>query len=258
MWRPTVPSSSAEPPALLMALLGARPASVVVPRDLPGPVQELLTTIRASSPVVEWFGVNERRVDAVVSTGDEQHRVVYFTRDGQTVDAVSVFRRPARFDGIDGGRVVVVNGPSGSGKSSLMMAIADHSAMPWVMFDEPVMGSVDQPYLIWREQAPRLHRGFLDAMAALARRGNLVGLSAAGHSPAEIDDAFDGIVVARVGLDCDVETLLERERGRDGRWGGLVEASLSVHDGWRYDARFDTARQSASTIAEKVLTLVQL
>ena len=124
------------------------------------------------------------------------------------------------------------------------------------MFDEPVMGSVDQPYLIWRERAPRLHRGFLEAIAALARQGNLVGVSAAGHPAAEIDAAFDGVAVVRVGLDCDVPTLQRRERGREGRWGGLVEASLGVHDGWRYDARFDTTKSSAETIAAAVLRVV--
>ena len=85
--------------------------------------------------------------------------------------------------------------------------------------------------------------------------GNLVGLSAAGHRAAEIDEAFDDLAVVRIGLDCDVPTLLERERGREGRWGGLVAASLSVHEGWRYDARFDTARHSTSTIVEEVLRL---
>ena len=72
----------------------------------------------------------------------------------------------------------------------------------------------------------------------------------------EIDAAFDGVAVVRVGLDCDVPTLQQRERRRDGRWGGLVEASLGVHDGWGYDARFDTTKSSAETIAAAVLRLV--
>ena len=57
----------------------------------------------------------------------------------------------------------------------------------------------------------------------------------------------------RVGLDCDVETLVERERGREGRWGGLAAGSLCDHDGWCYDARFDTTRTSAKEIAVRVL-----
>jgi chloramphenicol 3-O-phosphotransferase len=240
-----------------MVLLGERqPGRVVERSQILESAEDELAPIRASNPVVEWFGVNERRVDAVVSTADDEYRIVYFTADGETVDALSVFRRPPRFEGVAGGRVVVVNGPSGSGKSTLLMALVDHSPLPWVVFDEPAIGLVDQAYLIWRDRAPQLHRGFLDAIAALARRGNLVGLSAAGHPAAAIDEAFDGLAVLRVGLDCDVPTLSERERGREGRWGGIVAASRSVHDGWRYDARYDTARQSTATIVGEVLRLI--
>jgi len=259
MWRPSLPADGPEPPALLGALLGGRRLADLTGRAELGPdVADQLAAIRAASPVVDWFGVNERRVDAVVSTADgEQYRIVYLTSDGEHLDAVSIFRRPPVYDGVAGGRVVVVNGPSGSGKSSLLTALADCSGgRPWVLFDEPVMGAVDQGYLIWRDRAPVLHRGFLDAIAALARRGNLVGLSAAGHPPAVIDDTFRGVAVVRVGLDCDVPTLLARERGREGRWGGLVAASLGVHEGWRYDARYDTAHVPPETIARDVLRLV--
>ena len=70
----------------------------------------------------------------------------------------------------------MVNGPSGAGKSSVLDALAEASELPWVVFDEPVLGVVRQPYLIWRERAPVLHRGFLAAIAALARQGNVVAL----------------------------------------------------------------------------------
>jgi chloramphenicol 3-O-phosphotransferase len=183
---------------------------------------------------------------------------VYFSRGGTLFDALSIFRRPRRFDGVTGGCAVVVNGPSGSGKSSVLAVMADRSPLPWVMFDEPVVGAVAQPYLIWRDRAPGLHRGFLDAIAAVARRGNLVGFSAAGHPAGDIDAAMRGITTVRVGLDCELPILLERERGREGRWGGLVESSLNVHDGWRYDRRFDTGRQRPSAIAAEILELVGL
>jgi chloramphenicol 3-O-phosphotransferase len=243
-----------DPPLLLSALLEGRPAQAA---DAPV-VARQLAVIRAGSPMLLWFGINERRVDAVVSAGGEEYRIVYFSADGRTIDALSVFRRPPRFDGIAGGRVVVVNGPSGAGKSSLLGALAEQSSLPWVLFDEPVVGHVEQTYLIWRDQAPLLHRGFLDAIAAVARRGNLVALSAAGHPAAVIDDAFHDVRVLRVGLDCDTATLLARERGREGRWGGLVAASLADHDGWSYDVRFDSASRPAAEIATEVLRRLSL
>lgn len=219
----------------------------------------MLQEIAAGGAVVEWFGVNERRVDAVVSTQAHVFRLVYFTAaDGEGVDDVDVYRRPPRFHGVDGGRVVVVNGPSGAGKSSVLAAIAAGSDLPWVILDEPVIGAVCSPYLIWKEQAPDLHRGFLDALAALARRGNLVAFAAAGHTAAAVDEAFADLAVLRVGLDCDVDTLIERERGRAGRWGGLAAGSVAAHDGWRYDARFDTTATAASEIAREILRLLRL
>lgn len=243
-----------EVPTLLSGLL-AEDTTAVLSRLVDSPAaKEVLAGIAAAQPVVEWFGINETRVDAVVSTRFGRFRIVYFTRDGVTIDQLAVFRRPARFDGVEGGRVVVVNGPSGSGKSSVLAAIAANSSLPWVIFDEPVIGTVDQPYLIWRDRAPGMHRGFLDAIAALARRGNLVGLSAGGHPASVIDDAFccAGLEIVRVGLECDIDTLVRRELGREGRWGGIATASLTDHEGWSYDVRFDTAQMSATAIAMNV------
>jgi chloramphenicol 3-O-phosphotransferase len=235
-----------EVPALLRALLAGDVA-------VPDGIEHELDTIRSSEPTISWFGVNERRVDAIVDAGTDQYRIVYFTDDVMRLGSVSVFRRPAPLDGIRGGQMVVVNGPSGAGRSTVLGALAASSNRGWVLFDEPVMGAVDQAYLIWRDRAPQLHRGFLDAMAALARAGNRVALSAAGHPAALIDEVFSGVPTLLIGLDCDVDTLLERERGRDGRWGGLVAASLSVHDGWQYDARFDNAAVAAQDIAAWIL-----
>jgi chloramphenicol 3-O-phosphotransferase len=93
--------------------------------------------------------------------------------------------------------------------------------------------------LIWRESAPSLHRGYLAAVAALARAGNHVALSAAGHPHHELADALAGIPTVTVGLTCGFRVLLERER-RTGRWAGIAAASAGVHNGWTYDLEFDT------------------
>ena len=250
-------ASPVVPPDLLLRLLGGE-LGVLEGVGLPSAMAERLKVVCAGEPVVDWFGVNERRVDAVVSTTVDEYRIVYFTDDGVTIDSVFVWRRPPRFDGVDGGRVVVVNGPSGSGKSSLLSAIASVSELPWVVFDEPVIGAVDDRYLIWRGQAPGLHRGFVAAIGALARCGNLVAFSAAGHPAPAVDEALRDLDVVRVGLDCDLETLRARELGRDGRWGGLAEGSMSDHDGWRYDLRFDTTRSTPTEIAAALLRHVTL
>jgi chloramphenicol 3-O-phosphotransferase len=114
------------------------------------------------------------------------------------------------------------------------------SITPFVIFDEPEhIGTVQTEFLIWRDRAPTLHRGYLDAIAALARAGNRVALSAAGHRQAEFLDAFDDVPIFSVGLTCELSVLVERER-RSGRWAGIAAESLGVHDGWIYDVEFDT------------------
>src|SRR6478672_5878771 len=102
------------PPSLLRALLAGDVGGT------PGNVDDALAAIRSAEPSISWFGVNERRVDALIDAGSDQYRIVYFTDDGATLDSVSVFRRPPPLDPVIGGQVVVLNGPSGAGKSSVL------------------------------------------------------------------------------------------------------------------------------------------
>jgi chloramphenicol 3-O phosphotransferase len=234
--------------ALFQALLDARS---------PDALAMQLEPLRGSTAVeVEWLAVNGDRVDIVARAGDREWRVVFGTADGDRVDWLRVFERPAALVGVEGGRAVIVNGPSSSGKSTVLAALRQRSTMPWVVFDEPMFGDVDVAYLIWREQAPALHRGFLDGIAALARAGNVVALAAGGHPQAMFDAAFAGVPTIRVGLDCDLAELARRERGRRDIPGGWAEASLDVHDGWQYDLRFDTGQVDSAAIADAVLDLL--
>ena len=156
------------------------------------------------------------------------------------IDWLEVFQRPNRFDGVAGGRAILLNGPSGAGKSTLMRAMQQVATVPFVILDEPEhIGTVQAPYLIWRDRAPALHRGYLDAIAALARAGNHVALPAAGHHQTEFVDAFDDVPIRSVGPTCESDVLVERER-RSGRWAGIAAESVGVHDGWIYDVQFDT------------------
>jgi chloramphenicol 3-O-phosphotransferase len=203
-------------------------------------VLSLLLPVARADSIVEWIGVNGERVDAVVTAGESQWRIVFGCSTGTTIDWLDVFERPIRFDGVAGGRAILINGPSGAGKSTLMRAIQQIATAPLVIFDEPEhIGSVQPQYLIWRDRAPALHFGYLDAIAALARAGNHVALPGAGHRQNEFVDAFGDVPIRSVGLTCDQDVLVERER-RSGRWAGIAAESIGIHDGWIYDIEFDT------------------
>ncbi len=230
----------------LSALLGQRLDAVRV-NELLGPAAE-------ADCQIDWLGVNGERVDAVVTAGESQWRVVFGSASGATIDWLEVYARPRRFDGVTGGHAVVINGPSGSGKSVLMRALQQVAVMPFVIFDEPEqLGTVQPEYLIWRDRAPALHRGYLEAIGALARAGNHVAVPAAGHGQAEFDQALDGVPMVTVGLKCASHVLTERER-RSGRWGGIAAESTAIHNGWNYDVEFDTTDEpDPLRLAQRVL-----
>jgi chloramphenicol 3-O-phosphotransferase len=206
-------------------------------------VVEVVVSLRplaSAAATIDWIAINGDRVDVVLSSGEAQWRVTFGSSSGTTIDWLGVYSRPSQFDGFPGGRAIIVNGPSGAGKSTLMLAMQQIAAVPLVIFDEPEhIGAVKQEYLIWRDRAPTLHTGYLRAIASLARAGNIVAAPGAGHSYKEFMEAFGDVSMLRVGLTCNLNVLIERER-RSGRWGGIAEESLGVHEGWTYDLNFDT------------------
>jgi chloramphenicol 3-O phosphotransferase len=202
------------------------------------------------------LAVNGQRVDVVARSGKDEWRVVFGSQDCATVDWVSIFERPSPFAGVASGRAVVVNGPSSAGKSTVLAELQSQSELPWVVFDEPFLGSVKQQYLIWRDRSAVLHRGFVEGIAALARAGNCVAVAAGGHPQSVFDAALAGVPTIRVGLYCATDELVKRERARRDVPGGLALGSLDVHDGWQYDLTFDTTTQRARDIAAIVLHAV--
>lgn len=195
------------------------------------------------------LAVNGERVDVVACAGEREWRVVFATSDGAIADWLHVYERPRDFGGVVGGRVVIINGPSSSGKSTVLHAIRSASRVPWVVFDEPMFGTVDFEYLIWREAAEVLHRGFVEGIAALARAGNCVALAAGGHPASMFTAAFEGVPTVRIGLDCDPDELERRERQRNDVPGGNSLTSPTIHESWHYDLRFDTMKTRPEEIS---------
>lgn len=228
-----------------MAVLGQLGAgqsiAAVLADDVDGVrIEAKLRPLVLAGAVIDSIDGSDERADAVLSAGPEQWRVVFGSTAGGLISWLDVYERPLRFDGVVGGRVVVVNGPSGAGKSTLMRVLQAAAPFPLVVMDEPEqVGTVQPGYMIWRDTAPSLHRGYVAAVAALASAGNHVAISAGGHQYGEFVEAFDGIPMLTVGLTCELDVLVQRER-RTGRWAGIAAASLGAHDGWTYDLEFDT------------------
>lgn len=205
---------------------------------------------------IDWSTIHNRRVDATIATPEREWRIAC-SIDGAGVHSASAFERPRPFDGVPGGRAVIVTGPSSAGKTTVMRAVVDAADTPWVMFDELFFGTVAWPFLIWPDRSPQLRSGFIAGITALAAAGNQVILTGGGAAGSEELQPLVGTVPTLiVGLDCPLEIRVARQRARDDRWGGLTEESNDSHQGWVLDARFDTSKLAPEEVARSILRLV--
>lgn len=246
---------------LLAAIRGSEPITDLLRSGLdPAIVIEELAPIAESDASVTWVGEGRGRVDVVMTSDVDEWRVVLGSGDAGVVDRLSVYRRPDHTPGYEGGRAVVVNGPVGVGKTTVLRALRDlDRARPWVLFDEPEsVGWVAPEFLIWRERSPALQRGFLAAIGALARAGNLVGVAAGGRPQADFAECFDGVPTVWVGLRGEPGVLEARERDRVDRWGSVAPSAADVHAGWTYDLTFDTSESpDPIEVADEILAAVR-
>ena len=170
--------------------------------------------------------------------------------------ALRVHARPPAFNGRPGGLIVCVFGPSSSGKSALMEALADQAGTPWTRFDEMFPGQIPIRYLIWPGAAGPMRPGFLAGVAAFARAGNQVALSAAPDP--DVRAAFDGIATVFVHLTARLEILLARQADRRDRWAGLAEETHAADQGRsRWDLEIDTSAVSAEDAARQLISYLE-
>lgn len=225
----------------------------------PARIGSMLRVAGVAGATIEWVEENGLRIDAgLVRGGDEWRLVVVRGATGRAL-SVDLFTRPPVAAPVPGGRAVVVNGPSSSGKSTLLQALqrADPTT-PWVLFDEPEhVGTVATEFLIWAERAPNLHRGYLEAIAAITRAGNSVAIAAGQRPQPHFATVLADVPVLWVGLECAPDRLVARHTPRADRWGGLLDGGAAVHEGWRYDLTFDTSNDpDPATLARGVLDAV--
>ncbi len=189
------------------------------------------------------------------------------------------------------GRVIVLNGPSSTGKSSVgaelqrlldptpifagidfflaMLPPVGHIGMGWSERTTENAGGEDAP-LRWvypeeqggairievGEQGHRVIRGMHRAIAALARAGNdiifeHVTLYADWHD--DLVEALEGLDVTFVGVCCPLDVIEERERKRGNRVVGQARGHFeAVHRNCRYDIEVDTSQLSPQEAAQSI------
>ncbi|MBC8137699.1 MAG: AAA family ATPase [Fibrella sp.] len=168
------------------------------------------------------------------------------------------------------GRVIVLNGPSSAGKSTLCKALQKTSDEYWwhVQMDtfttmqptwvmpEPAPGEKD--HLSWNHEV-RLAgflSGYYQCIRVLALAGNNV-IADAGFLKVEWlleqIDALDGIDSLYVGVFCPLEEVERRELARGDRQPGYARSQYEVvHNHGPYDVEVDTSLLGPDEIARVI------
>lgn len=166
------------------------------------------------------------------------------------------------------GRVILLNGASSSGKSSLATALQEALDEPFlhVSSDQfiaagmvPARREESGPFNWWHELRPRFFAGFHRCLPALADAGNDLIVEHVIEFPAwraELADLLAGLDVFLVGVHCDLDELDRRELARGNRTIGEGRAHLTenrIHTFGPYDLDVDTTAGVNAELVESVL-----
>lgn len=191
----------------------------------------------------------------LAATGSAVERALLQTAAG--VDTLVAVDEP--------GRVILLNGPSSSGKSSIGVAMLPLLDEPWFLVPVDVVSGLRstvhrRPLDDAGVQAmlARTRRGYHRTVAALASAGNNVIMDYPLSEPWRLADllvVLDGYDVTLVDVVCSRDELERRERLRGDRPPGLA-TSQDVYEHGERDLTVDTTAVSAEQCAETVVSRI--
>jgi chloramphenicol 3-O phosphotransferase len=187
------------------------------------------------------------------------------------------------------GAVIILNGPSSVGKSSIIKAIQTKQSTPWLSIgiDNFFVGVL--PPKFYLEDKPEHHtvmhgiasedkegklftlnigpdgqkviKGMHRAIAAYAHTGNNVLVDYIKYEDAWIPDlqeALKGINVIWIGVTAPLEIIQQREKMRGTSPEGHARSHYhTVHQGIHYDMMIDTAVLTSDQAADQIITFVE-
>ena len=181
--------------------------------------------------------------------------------------------------------MIILNGPSAVGKSSIIRALQAQRKEPWlsVGIDNLFVGVLPPKFyledktehhtimrgeatkdaqgklftLYFGDEGRKVIKGMHGAIAAYARAGNNVIVDYIMYEPEWLDDlkkSLQGLRVISVGVTAPLEVIAQREILRktspEGHARSLYE---SVHQGWTYDLKIDTGSITPEQAADKIV-----
>lgn len=162
-------------------------------------------------------------------------------------------------DGDRPGRVILLNGASSSGKSSLAVALQSLLAGPWFLVPVDAINGMRSAAqagpadgIQMADILRRTRRGYHRVVAALASVGNDVIMDYPLTEPWRLADllvVLRDFEVTLVEVRCDLEEMERRERARGDRPTGLARSQGSAYAQGSYDLAVDTTRTSPEDCA---------
>ncbi len=168
--------------------------------------------------------------------------------------------------------MIVLNGGSSSGKSTIARCLQSVLAEPWLTFGTDTLidampeylrtggsgiGFGDEGQVVVGPAFRALDVAWAAGVAATARAGARIIVDEAfiggASSQQRWRTALAGLRVLWVGVHCDPVVAAQREAGRTDRVAGMAASQAQlVHDGVTYDVDVDTTRVSAMECARKM------
>lgn len=173
------------------------------------------------------------------------------------------------------GNIVILNGTSSSGKTTLLKALQREFAEPyldagidkfiWMLpkryLDRPLWDDVLGLATEAGAVGQRLFSGMHQAIAALSRSGNHVLADHVLVEPAWVQECaalFSALPAYLIGITCPLTVLEQRERDRRDRTLGQARAQFElVHAHGRYDLTVDTSRLSPEECVAQIKARVE-
>ena len=160
------------------------------------------------------------------------------------------------------GRIILLNGASSSGKSSIGRALLPLLPDPWFFIPVDALGEMrstvhtrvlDDAEI--DEMLRRTRLGYHRAVAALASTGNDVIMDYPLSEPWRLHDLLDVLRdydVTLVEVRCAPEELDRRERIRGDRPAGLARSQAAIYVGGEHDIAVDTTSASPEACARRI------
>ena len=170
-------------------------------------------------------------------------------------------------------RIIVLNGGSSTGKSSLARCLQSLLPDPWLTFGVDTLMEA-MPAALWGSSGGvvvasdgqitvgptvrTLEAAWARGVAAIAHAGAPIILDqvflGGGAAQERWRIALDGLSVLWVGVKCDPDVATAREITRGDRMPGMAAAqALLVHAGVVYDMEVDTTHDSPETCARRIV-----